>query len=130
MASRDLNHLRPDVKEKCEAFLARAKAMGIDVIITCTYRSNEEQADAYAQGRTVKGKIITYALPGESKHNKVDEAGNPASEAFDFVPLAGGKCVWNASSPVYKVLGSIGESLGLKWAGNWKRFKEYVHFEV
>lgn len=127
--SRKLEDLRSDVQEKAEKFLSIAKGMGIDVLITCTYRSNEEQAILYAQGRTSPGKIVTYALPGESKHNNV-EGGDPASLAFDVVPLIGGKPMWDASNPVWKVLGSIGKSVGLKWAGDWKRFKEYPHFEV
>lgn len=127
--SRDLNHLRPDVKEKAEKFLSIADNMGIDVLVTCTYRSNEEQKVLYAIGRTAPGKIVTNALPGESKHNNM-EGGAPASLAFDVVPLVIGKPMWDASNPVWKVLGGIGKSVGLLWAGDWKRFKEYPHFEV
>lgn len=131
--SRDLNHLRQDVKEKAERFLSAASKMNIDVLVTCTYRSNEEQAKLYAQGRTAPGKIVTNALPGESKHNHTEggESGlQPASLAFDVVPLVSGKPVWDASNPVWKVVGSIGKAAGLSWAGDWKRFKELAHFEV
>jgi len=127
--SRKLEDLRTDVREKAERFLTAAKNIGIDVLITCTYRSNEEQKQLYAQGRTAPGKIVTNALPGESKHNNV-EGGVPASLAFDVVPLINGKPMWDASNPVWKVLGSLGKSVGLNWAGDWKRFKEYPHFEV
>jgi peptidoglycan LD-endopeptidase CwlK len=127
--SRDLNHLRKDVKEKAELLLKKADAIGINLLITCTYRSNEEQADLYAIGRTAKGKIVTNALPGESKHNNM-EGGAPASLAFDVVPLVAGKPMWDASNPVWQVVGSLGESVGLKWAGRWKRMREYPHFEV
>lgn len=129
MSSRDLNHLRPDVKEKAEKFLSIAKNMGIDVLVTCTYRSNEEQKVLYAIGRTSPGRKVTNALPGESKHNNM-EGGAPASLAFDVVPLVMGKPMWDASNPVWKVLGGIGKSVGLNWAGDWKRFREYPHFEV
>jgi len=127
--SRDLNHLRPDVKEKAEKFLSIASNMGIDVLVTCTYRSNEEQKVLYAIGRTAPGRKVTNALPGESKHNNM-EGGAPASLAFDVVPLVMGKPMWDASNPVWKVLGGIGKSVGLSWAGDWKRFKEYPHFEI
>lgn len=127
--SRDLNHLRKDVKEKAELLLKKADAIGINLLVTCTYRSNEEQADLYAIGRTAKGKIVTNALPGESKHNNM-EGGAPASLAFDVVPLVAGKPMWDASNPVWQVVGSLGESVGLKWAGRWKRMREYPHFEV
>ena len=131
--SRDLKHLRQDVKEKAEELLKKASDIGIDLLVTCTYRSNEEQATLYALGRTAKGKIVTNALPGESKHNNMEGgvAGlQPASLAFDVVPLVAGKPMWDASNPVWQVVGSLGESVGLKWAGRWKRFKELAHFEV
>lgn len=127
--SRKLEDLRSDVREKAEKFLSAAKNLGIDVLVTCTYRSNEEQKQLYEQGRTAPGKIVTNALPGESKHNNM-EGGGPASLAFDVVPLINGKPVWDASNPVWKVLGGLGKSVGLNWAGDWKRFKEYPHFEV
>ena len=129
--SRKLEDLRPDVREKAEKFLEIAKSMGIDVLVTCTYRSKEEQAILYAQGRTSPGKIVTNALPGQSKHNNITIDGQyPASLAFDIVPMIGGKPQWDASNPVWKVLGGIGKSVGLNWAGDWKRFKELAHFEV
>ena len=127
--SRKLEDLRPDVREKAEKFLAAAKNIGIDVLITCTYRSNEEQKVLYSLGRTSPGKVVTNALPGESKHNHM-EGGVPASLAFDVVPLVMGKPMWDAGNPVWKVLGGIGKSVGLNWAGDWKRFREYPHFEV
>jgi len=127
--SRKLEHLRQDVREKAELLLKKTSAIGIDLLITCTYRSNEEQADLYAIGRTAKGRVVTNALPGESKHNNM-EGGAPASLAFDVVPLVAGKPMWDASNPVWQVVGSLGESIGLKWAGRWKRMREYPHFEV
>ena len=127
--SRDLKHLRQNVKEKAEELLKKASAIGIDLLVTCTYRSNEEQATLYALGRTAKGRVVTNALPGESKHNNM-EGGAPASLAFDVVPLVAGKPMWDASNPVWQVVGSLGESVGLKWAGRWKRLREYPHFEM
>ena len=127
--SRKLEHLRQDGKEKAELLLKKTSAIGIDLLVTCTYRSNEEQASLYAIGRTAKGRIVTNALPGESKHNNM-EGGAPASLAFDVVPLVAGKPMWDASNPVWQVVGSLGESIGLKWAGRWRRMKEFPHFEV
>ncbi len=131
MASRKIVDLHPDIRDKATKFLELSEKIGIHVIITCTWRSNLEQADLYAKGRTSSGAIVTNALPGESKHNFVDEHGFPAAKAFDVVPLVLGKPVWNAKDPVWQVLGGIGKSLGLKWAGDWKgRLKEYPHFEI
>ena len=51
----------------------------IEPLIYCGRRTMEEQAALYAKGRTVGGKIVTKAKPGESYHNY--------GLAFDWVPL-------------------------------------------
>ena len=130
--SRRLEDLRPDVREKCEALLKAADAEGIDLLVTCTFRSHAEQAALYAQGRTAPGRIVTNAKPGQSKHNNLD--GNaPASLAFDVVPLKDGKPVWGTAGvegELWRRVGELGEAVGLEWAGRWVRFREYPHFQV
>lgn len=129
MASRSLNDLHPRLKERALVFLDRCRMKGIDVLIYCTYRSNKEQAELYAQGRTKPGKIVTFAKPGRSKHNFTID-GKPASKAFDCVPLVNGKPEWNANSPLWREIGQVGVEIGLMWAGNWQRFREKPHFEL
>lgn len=128
MASRDLNDLRVDVMAKCLIHKELCAKEGIDLLVYCTYRSNEEQAAEYAKGRTAPGKIVTFAKPGQSKHNNT-ENGKPASLAYDAVPLVGGKAQWNNAALIQR-MGELGEQAGLEWAGRWKRFKESVHFQV
>lgn len=117
--SRKLTDLLPVVQAKAKAFLAAAKAEGIDVLITSTYRDNESQDELYAQGRTRPGKIVTNARGGQSFHNY--------RVAFDFVPVIGGKAVWNDLA-LFRRLGKIGKSLGLEWGGDWK-FRDYPHLQ-
>lgn len=128
MASRKLTDLAPDLQLLAKKFLDIAYAEGIDVLVTCTYRSGLEQAQLYAQGRTTKGKIVTNAKSGESLHNAMLN-GNPAARAFDVVPMVNGKPIWDADHPHWQSLGRIGESIGLEWAGRWTKFKEYPHFQ-
>jgi peptidoglycan L-alanyl-D-glutamate endopeptidase CwlK len=130
MASRSLGDLSPLIIAQAELFLARCKQRGIDLIVTCTYRSNREQEQLYAKGRTAPGPIVTYALPGESKHNHVNAAQQPAALALDVVPIRDGKCIWNSKDPIWQEVGEIGEASGLAWAGRWTKFREYAHFEV
>lgn len=130
MASRKIEDLHPALQDTARQFLQEAQLAGIDALITCTYRSWDEQADLYAQGRTKPGKIVTNAKPGHSKHNYRLPDGTPASEAFDVVPVRGGKAIWNAEDPAWQELGRIGEALGLEWAGRWKRMREYPHFQL
>lgn len=132
MASRDLKDLHPHVRLLALDFIEQCRKENIDVLIYCTYRSNQEQDDLYAQGRTKPGKIVTYARGGQSRHNHTLKD-RPASLAFDCVPLRGGKPVWGRTLPedlkLWQKVGKIGKSVGLKWAGDWTRFKEFPHFE-
>lgn len=129
MPSRSLSDLHPSTRAKAEAFLDLCAAAGLDVLIYCTFRSPAEQAQLYAQGRTVPGAIVTNARPGESLHNAVDAAGNPAARAFDGVPMRAGKPVWAKGDPLWKTYGALGEKAGLEWAGRWISFQEFPHLQ-
>ncbi len=123
--SRDVKDLEPAVQWRAHALLKAAKDAGIDLIITSTYRSNEEQAALYAQGRTKPGLVVTNARPGESWHNW--------RCAFDVVPIRNGKAVWNTTGPdgdLWRKVGELGESVGLEWAGRWTgKLREMAHFQ-
>ena len=128
MSSRKLTDLHPQMQPLVTRLLANARAAGIDLLVTCTYRSNEEQTALYAIGRTKPGRIVTRAKAGQSKHNYTLN-GKPAALAVDVVPLRDGKPIWSASDPVWKQVGEIGEKVGLEWAGRWTTFREYPHFQ-
>lgn len=128
MSSRNLLDLHPEMNRLANAMLSAATAQGIDLLVTCTWRSNEEQAELYAQGRTAPGRIVTNAKPGQSMHNHTVQ-GAPSSLAIDVVPLRHGKPVWKADDPLWAQVGALGEGAGLEWAGRWKRFREAPHFQ-
>jgi peptidoglycan L-alanyl-D-glutamate endopeptidase CwlK len=129
MASRSLDHLRPDIKERAKCHIEACKAEGIDLLIYCTHRSNAEQDIEYAKGRTVPGNIVTNARGGHSPHNNTVN-GEPASKAYDCVPLINGKAQWSNTALINRV-GVLGEGFGLVWAGRWSgKLRESVHFEV
>ena len=119
--SRSLDDLLPAVKERVERFIASAKTEGIDLLVTSTYRDNESQNALYAQGRTTAGRIVTNAKAGQSFHNY--------RCAVDVVPIVNGKPRWDAKDEVWQTIGKLGKAEGLEWAGDWKRFKEYPHFQ-
>jgi peptidoglycan LD-endopeptidase CwlK len=119
--SRNLEDLLPPVRERVEKFLAAAKVAGIDLLVTSTYRDNASQDALYAQGRTTPGKIVTNAKAGQSWHNY--------RCAVDVVPIVAGKPRWDVKDPVWQKIGELGKAAGLAWAGDWKRFKEYPHFQ-
>ena len=122
--SRNISDLLPQVQKLANAFIEKCKAAGIDVLITSTYRDKESQAALFAQGRTTPGKIVTNARAGQSFHNY--------RVAFDVVPLRNGKAAWgtaNEDAVLWKKIGAIGVECGLEWAGNWRTFKEFPHFQ-
>lgn len=129
MASRRLADLDEILQPIAQAHLNACKAQGIELLVTCTWRSNEEQARLYAQGRTASGPIVTNARPGDSKHNAMKN-GKPASKAYDVVPMRDGKPIWDDKDPVWQEVGRLGESVGLAWAGRWLRLREFPHFEL
>ena len=119
--SRKLEDLLPQVRSRVEAFLKAAEEAGIDLLVTSTYRDNASQDALYAQGRTAPGKVVTNAKAGQSYHN--------FRCAVDVVPLRNGKPVWDTKDPVWQTVGRLGKAAGLEWAGDWKRFKEFPHFQ-
>lgn len=152
MASRRLDDLVQEVKEKAEKVKQVCDSVGVDLLIYCTLRSLEEQSMLYRQSRSwqeIKTKIqkyknrgftyladildgvgpcsgphVTNAGPGESWHNY--------KEAWDAVPLVGGKPAWKYSDAKehWDAYGECVVQVGMDWAGNWKRFKERPHAQL
>lgn len=124
ISSRRLEDLHPAVKVRAERLLRLCADEGIDLLITSTFRDDESQNALYAQGRTAPGRIVTNARAGQSYHNH--------RVAFDVVPLRAGKPVWGttgADLALWQRVGELGEQAGLEWAGRWKRFREFPHFQ-
>ena len=120
--SRDLKDLTPEMQLKVGVLMQLADEAGLDLLVTCTYRSPEEQAALYAIGRTVPGKIKTRAKPWQSAHQY--------RKAVDCVPIMNGKPVWDAKDPAWQKYGELAEKAGLEWAGHWPRFKEFPHAQM
>jgi len=118
--SRKIEDLHPKLQELANEFLKTCIAQNFPVTIYFTFRSNAEQDALYAQGRTMPGSIVTNARGGESYHNY--------SLAFDSAPLNDDLTIdWNTVAK-YKIMGKIGQSVGLEWGGGWK-FKDMPHFQ-
>lgn len=94
--------------------------MGLEVLVYCTYRPPEEQAVLLSKG-------LTRARPYMSWHQY--------RRAFDCVPLVGGKPLWQATDqkgrllPEFAGMRDAADAVGLEWAGRWKTFREFVHFQ-
>lgn len=117
--SRRLDDLSPEFKPLAMELLARAVEAGIAVMIIDTLRTPEEHAANLESGASFATR---------SKHLDGD--------AIDICPysvyqLAGpDKLQWNALDPAWMHLGLIGEQLGLRWGGRWKKPHDPGHFEL
>ena len=121
--SRKIYDLLPHVAKACVEHKARVEMeLGIELLITSTYRDVESQNALYAQGRTAPGMVVTNARGGDSFHQY--------HVAYDVVPVVAGKLVWETSNPVWREIGRIGKECGLEWAGDWNRFQEFPHFQI
>lgn len=130
MPSRNIADLHPNLQPICRRFLQDCKEAGLDILVTCTYRSIAEQDQLYAQGRSQSGLRVTNAKGGQSEHNFMI-GDRPAALAFDVVPLRDGKPIWDSAHPVWQQVGKIGMRLGLKWYGHPKAvFREFPHFAL
>lgn len=134
MSSRRLEDLHPGARRRLQALIrwaaeAKRPGGGLDVFQTCTWRSNDEQARLYAQGRTAPGRIVTYARPGESWHNVISDHGFPMSRAFDlaWIKRDGKRVRVMYSFPAWFL--DKAESLGLTCGARWEKFKDGPHFQ-
>ena len=120
MASRSLDDLHPEFRARVDLWLLDCKLHGLDVLVYCTYRSDEEQAAEYAKGRTKPGAKTTNAKPGQSAHNH--------RLALDFVPLVNGKPQWSTRR-LYNEAIDIAERAGLEALRNFG-FPELAHLQM
>ena len=112
--------LLPEVRPMARALVQKAAAVGIRIKVISGFRTYEEQATLYAQGRTEPGKVVTNARPGYSNHN--------FGIAFDIGVFEGNSYL--PESPKYQALGALGIDIGLEWGGSWKAFFDAPHFQL
>ena len=127
--SRDLNLCHAELRSRFLTLQAEfcAQNPGKTLLVTCTYRSPEEQNRLYRLGR--KGsdiidhaKVVTNCdgIITTSDHNK-----NPA-RAIDIAIVNGGKVTWDGTE--YYPLGGLAKRHALEWGGFWTRGKpDYPH---
>lgn len=153
--SRALDLLAEGARESAQLMIQLANEQNFDFIIYCTFRSADEQARLFRQGRSLdkiieraeqleqrwkrpdlsdillgvgpqyETNIVTKAGPGQSPHNY--------GLAIDAVPTRDGRPVWSTHSPrdkeLWEKFGRLAEDAGFSWGGRW-RFKDYVHCEI
>ena len=112
--------LHPTARSYARALVNKAASIGIDIKVISGLRTFAEQDKLYAQGRTTPGKKVTNAKGGQSNHNY--------GIAFDVGVFDGTKYL--PTSPKYKVVGGLGQDLGLEWGGKWTTIVDEPHFQL
>lgn len=97
---------------------------GRTAIITCTFRSVEEQQELYKLGREQQADgtwvIVDHSIvvtDCDGVHTLSNHNHYPA-RALDFAIMIYGKINWNPTE--YKPVGELGEKYKLIWGGRWK----------
>ena len=134
MPSRNLSDAHPILAQAYVASKAQFEVLFPEyrVLVTCTHRSNQEQADLYAIGRTKPGRKVTNAKPGQSKHNDLP------SKAIDiaFQHRVTGKLSWNIGlfKKFYDLMKA--HSPVIRWGahvtngGDFKTINDAPHYEL
>lgn len=100
-----------------------------------TLRTNKEQDEIYAQGRTKPGKIVTWAKGGQSYHNYglaidivllLDLDGNGVKDvSWDIVKDYDGDHISD-----WREIVEVFTKYGWEWGGNWNKPKtDTPHFQ-
>ena len=127
MEMRGIDKLHPELQLCVEKFLAECTKQNLNVLITETLRTQEEQEALYAQGRTKSGKIVTNCRGYQSPHCW--------GVAFDFCRNVKGREYDNTDGFFNKV-GEIaktifdGSEYDLFWGGDFKTFVDKPHIEM
>lgn len=118
MPSKSLSDLTSDTRQAAEMLLQYAADEGIELVVTHTLRTCDEQNALYAQGRTAPGSKLTGAPSCRSWHTH--------GRALDIIVTEDGKLVHNGYDERYARLGAYAKTLGFRWGGD---FGDYGHFE-
>jgi len=120
--SRKVEDLDLAARNACNLHIAGCRAIGIDLLVTSTWRDIEAQDALYAIGRTVQKerKPVTNARGGHSWHN--------FRVAWDVVPIQGGKAVWEDDT-LWREIIRIGKECGAEAGAEWKTFPDRPHFQ-
>lgn len=119
--SRDIGLLHPELQIIANELVRRCALNGLDVLITQTLRTEQEQNALYAQGRSEEGKIVTNLKYPDSAHCW--------GVAFDFCRNEGGR-EYDDSDGFFKSVAAIAKPMGLSWGGDWSKFPDKPHLEL
>lgn len=126
-----LGKVHPSLEEYTVELIKRCYNEGIRVQISSGYRSLEDQAWIYGQGRPTyvwngkkygtSGKIVSNAQPGSSIHNY--------GLAIDYFLVSedGKNSIWTVNKE-WRRVAEIAKGMNFEWGGDWS-WKDYPHLQ-
>jgi hypothetical protein len=111
----DLNSLHPFFRDQVKTLIAKCKTKGIELAVVEAYRTHAKQHEYKTMG-----KKYTSSGAGRSKHQY--------GLAVDVVPIVDSVAVWD-NVYLWRKIGAVGEKLGLRWGGRWRKPYDPGHFE-
>lgn len=123
--------VHPQLAMRLSVVLDYMDRLGFPMIVTDTVRTKAQQQALYALGRTVPGKIVTYANgtpkpqgTGVSNHQAWPDGYGHAVDCTFVVDLdADGDMddpTWDEQRP-WALYGALAKWQGLAWGGDWQR---------
>jgi hypothetical protein len=118
--TRDLTLLAPRFREAVERSLVECRALGLDVIVYETFRSQEVQAEYFARGRTIIPPSDTVT---NAPSNLASWHGYGL--AIDVISAARH---WGPGPEWFENVAACFRANGCRWGGEWKR-PDFPHFQ-
>lgn len=111
----ELQALHPYFRDRVIDLINGCKEKGIQLAVVESYRTHAKQNEYKTMG-----KKYTRSGGGKSKHQY--------GLAVDLVPIVDSVAVWDDIA-LWKKVGLVGEKLGLRWGGRWRKPYDPGHFE-
>jgi len=111
----ELDALHPYFRDRIIQLISACREQGIELSVVESYRTHAKQHEYKSMGAK-----YTRSGAGKSKHQY--------GLAVDIVPIVDSVAVWD-NIALWKKIGVVGEKLGLRWGGRWKRPYDPGHFE-
>lgn len=110
--------VHPRLIVKVTRILNAIAELGFPMLVTDGVRTQAQQRDLYAQGRTAPGAKVTNAdgIVKRSNHQTKDDG---FGYAVDCAFLVDGKPSWDDAHP-WALYGEMAKALDLTWGGSWK----------
>ena len=127
---KDVTKLHPKLQDKLKELTELCAKNEIKIKVTECVRTVAEQDALYAKGRTAPGSKVTNCKGSNyaSMHmwgTAVDVAVDQDTDKDGDVDI---KDLYNVK--LLKVVGKLGESIGLEWGGSWKSIVDMPHFQL